>query len=146
MASADAMKLLSGAGAATVVNPSDLSNVGAHSTTPPLHALGGSSRMSSKRRLPGAKPKGTKYTCHVCGSKFDRKFSLNRHQKCHTLAKPYPCPVPECGKFFAEKNTVKRHVQSKHPSFQESTASPPRSPNANKRVKLDAEGGGASSE
>jgi DNA-directed RNA polymerase subunit RPC12/RpoP len=45
-----------------------------------------------------------------CNNGYDRKFTLTRHYKIHSGAKPYKCA--ECGKTFREKSSHKRHLQS----------------------------------
>ncbi|XP_053159167.1 zinc finger protein 160-like [Hemicordylus capensis] len=55
-------------------------------------------------------------SCSVCGKRFGRKSSLNRHLKIHSGEKPYKCST--CGKCFLEKSNfithVGRHIKKSH--------------------------------
>ena len=56
----------------------------------------------------GEKP--VKATCHMCGKGFYRtsKSEIERHLRTHTGEKPFKCEI--CGKSFALKQTLKKHV------------------------------------
>lgn len=44
-----------------------------------------------------------------CGQSFGTRFSMKRHEKTHTRAKPFQCEF--CDKSFAEKSTLVRHIR-----------------------------------
>jgi len=46
-----------------------------------------------------------------CEAVVGTHFSLKRHMKRHTGARPFICTWPKCEKAFAEKSTLKRHLK-----------------------------------
>ena len=36
-----------------------------------------------------------------CGRRFRQKVDLQKHERTHTLEKPFKCTEPDCGKAFA---------------------------------------------
>ena len=49
------------------------------------------------------------FQCETCGLGVASRFSLTRHLKRHTGARPFKCEHPQCNKAFAEKSTLRRH-------------------------------------
>jgi uncharacterized Zn-finger protein len=50
---------------------------------------------------------GKALRCDQCGGLFTKRFSLHRHLKRHTGARPHICKI--CQRGFAEKSTLQRH-------------------------------------
>ncbi|KAI9319534.1 hypothetical protein DFJ73DRAFT_967344 [Zopfochytrium polystomum] len=48
----------------------------------------------------------------ACGKTFSRKFNLQSHEKVHSDAKPFRCPV--CSIHFRRKHDLQRHMRSLH--------------------------------
>lgn len=49
--------------------------------------------------------------CSYCGMTFNKKEHLQRHERTHTLDRPYHCDFPGCGKAFARRDTLTRHTR-----------------------------------
>ena len=47
--------------------------------------------------------------CPREGRPFKAKYKLVNHIRVHTGEKPFPCPFPGCGKFFARSENLKIH-------------------------------------
>lgn len=56
------------------------------------------------------------YKCQTCGADFKTPVRLKVHENSHK-EKMYECPVPECHKMFVVNQTLRRHVEKRHPSF-----------------------------
>uniref|UniRef100_A0A8C6WY91 Zinc finger protein 341 n=1 Tax=Neogobius melanostomus TaxID=47308 RepID=A0A8C6WY91_9GOBI len=70
---------------------------------------------SSKKGTEGAtadhlKGKGPKLKCNFCDKIFCKNFDLQQHIRSHTGEKPFQCIV--CGRAFAQKSNVKKHMQT----------------------------------
>ncbi|XP_021171797.2 zinc finger protein 341 isoform X4 [Fundulus heteroclitus] len=70
---------------------------------------------SSKKATDGAtaehpKGKGPKLKCNFCDKFFSKNFDLQQHIRSHTGEKPFQCIV--CGRAFAQKSNVKKHMQT----------------------------------
>ena len=45
------------------------------------------------------------FACHFgCGRRFRQKIDLKKHERTHTLEKPFKCTEPDCGKAFARED------------------------------------------
>ncbi|XP_013870817.1 zinc finger protein 341 [Austrofundulus limnaeus] len=56
------------------------------------------------------KGKGLKLKCNFCDKIFSKNFDLQQHIRSHTGEKPFQCIV--CGRAFAQKSNVKKHMQT----------------------------------
>uniref|UniRef100_A0A3Q3XC08 C2H2-type domain-containing protein n=1 Tax=Mola mola TaxID=94237 RepID=A0A3Q3XC08_MOLML len=56
------------------------------------------------------KGKGPKLKCNYCNKIFLKNFDLQQHIRSHTGEKPFQCIV--CGRAFAQKSNVKKHMQT----------------------------------
>ncbi|KAM4737182.1 zinc finger protein 341 [Anableps anableps] len=69
---------------------------------------------SSKKNADGAtdhlKGKAPKLKCNFCDKFFSKNFDLQQHIRSHTGEKPFQCIV--CGRAFAQKSNVKKHMQT----------------------------------
>ncbi|XP_054724314.1 zinc finger protein 341-like [Uloborus diversus] len=54
--------------------------------------------------------KDHKLKCSYCWKSFMKNFDLQQHIRCHTGEKPFQCIV--CGRAFAQKSNVKKHMQT----------------------------------
>ncbi|XP_055934134.1 zinc finger protein 341-like isoform X1 [Argiope bruennichi] len=54
--------------------------------------------------------KDNKLSCAYCCKNFTKNFDLQQHIRCHTGEKPFQCIV--CGRAFAQKSNVKKHMQT----------------------------------
>uniref|UniRef100_A0A3B5KWT9 C2H2-type domain-containing protein n=1 Tax=Xiphophorus couchianus TaxID=32473 RepID=A0A3B5KWT9_9TELE len=64
---------------------------------------------TSKKTTDGA-GKGPKLKCNFCDKFFSKNFDLQQHIRSHTGEKPFQCIV--CGRAFAQKSNVKKHMQT----------------------------------
>ncbi|KAJ4933844.1 hypothetical protein JOQ06_006653, partial [Pogonophryne albipinna] len=73
-------------------------------------------RTRSSKKIPdGAtaeqlKGKLPKLKCNFCDKIFSKNFDLQQHIRSHTGEKPFQCIV--CGRAFAQKSNVKKHMQT----------------------------------
>ncbi|XP_017266707.1 zinc finger protein 341 isoform X2 [Kryptolebias marmoratus] len=69
---------------------------------------------SNKKSPNGAteqlKGKCPKLKCNFCDKIFSKNFDLQQHIRSHTGEKPFQCIV--CGRAFAQKSNVKKHMQT----------------------------------
>ncbi|CAF93318.1 unnamed protein product [Tetraodon nigroviridis] len=56
------------------------------------------------------KGKSPKLKCNYCDKVFSKNFDLQQHIRSHTGEKPFQCIV--CGRPFAQKSNVKKHMQT----------------------------------
>uniref|UniRef100_A0A672NF83 Zinc finger protein 341-like n=1 Tax=Sinocyclocheilus grahami TaxID=75366 RepID=A0A672NF83_SINGR len=56
------------------------------------------------------KGKAQKLKCNYCEKVFTKNFDLQQHIRSHTGEKPFQCIV--CGRAFAQKSNVKKHMQT----------------------------------
>ncbi|KAJ8016698.1 hypothetical protein DPEC_G00010020 [Dallia pectoralis] len=56
------------------------------------------------------KGKSQKLLCNFCDKVFSKNFDLQQHIRSHTGEKPFQCIV--CGRAFAQKSNVKKHMQT----------------------------------
>lgn len=76
--------------------------------------MAASAASSGGNSAAGAKlPKRKERTavCSYCNMSFNKKEHLQRHERTHTLARPYVCEYPDCGKTFARRDTLTRHTR-----------------------------------
>ena len=62
-------------------------------------------------------PENGDHACHWqdCpreGKAFKAKYKLVNHVRVHTGEKPFPCPFPGCGRFFARSENLKIHKRT----------------------------------
>ncbi|XP_029689469.1 zinc finger protein 341 isoform X1 [Takifugu rubripes] len=62
---------------------------------------------STAEQLKGKVPK---LKCNYCDKVFSKNFDLQQHIRSHTGEKPFQCIV--CGRPFAQKSNVKKHMQT----------------------------------
>ncbi|XP_063633400.1 zinc finger protein 726-like [Cydia splendana] len=67
---------------------------------------------SEKVKKHKAKHTATNIPCIVCGMFFEMPDKLIQHQRKHFGEKKFPCPL--CDKRFFRKDTVGKHIRSKH--------------------------------
>uniref|UniRef100_A0A3Q2QJE7 Zinc finger protein 341 n=1 Tax=Fundulus heteroclitus TaxID=8078 RepID=A0A3Q2QJE7_FUNHE len=70
-------------------------------------------RLTISKSLSSAehpKGKGPKLKCNFCDKFFSKNFDLQQHIRSHTGEKPFQCIV--CGRAFAQKSNVKKHMQT----------------------------------
>ncbi|XP_077982725.1 zinc finger protein 341-like isoform X2 [Glandiceps talaboti] len=68
---------------------------------------------AAKRRRNGSQDpskKLGKLKCTYCDKTFNKNFDLQQHIRSHTGEKPFQCIV--CGRAFAQKSNVKKHMQT----------------------------------
>lgn len=52
------------------------------------------------------------FACHFgCGRRFRQRIDLRKHERTHTLEKPFKCTEPDCGKAFARDDYRKKHMR-----------------------------------
>ncbi|KAF8512613.1 hypothetical protein BU17DRAFT_69159 [Hysterangium stoloniferum] len=52
------------------------------------------------------------YKCPTCGDMFDRRATLEIHERTHTGERPFVCSFPRCGKSFTVKSNATRHERT----------------------------------
>ncbi|XP_048097423.1 zinc finger protein 341 isoform X1 [Alosa alosa] len=81
------------------------------------------SRRTKKDQQEQVKGKIQRLKCDFCEKVFTKNFDLQQHIRSHTGEKPFQCIV--CGRAFAQKSNVKKHMQTHKvwPSGTDSTGS-----------------------
>ncbi|XP_056130663.1 zinc finger protein 341 [Lampris incognitus] len=69
-----------------------------------------SKKSSDRATEEPLKGKGPKLKCNFCEKIFSKNFDLQQHIRSHTGEKPFQCIV--CGRAFAQKSNVKKHMQT----------------------------------
>ena len=62
----------------------------------------------STKTSPVVEEKGKKLFCSYCQKGFNKNFDLAQHVRSHTGERPYQCVI--CGRGFAQKSNVKKHM------------------------------------
>uniref|UniRef100_UPI00398F2297 zinc finger protein 341 n=1 Tax=Pristiophorus japonicus TaxID=55135 RepID=UPI00398F2297 len=72
----------------------------------------GGKNRHCKDAMGGQEGKGKlqKLKCNYCDKMFGKNFDLQQHIRSHTGEKPFQCIV--CGRAFAQKSNVKKHMQT----------------------------------
>ncbi|KAL1262569.1 hypothetical protein QQF64_005308 [Cirrhinus molitorella] len=65
------------------------------------------SQTNLKRHLVDSHSDNKAFSCPVCGGRFSRLFSLQKHMRIHTGEMPFSCP--DCGKTFRDKYSMDTH-------------------------------------
>lgn len=69
-----------------------------------------SHRGSLKSHIDSIHAKKKPFECHLCGKSFARKLTLTRHLQVHTGEKPHECPI--CLKRLSRKHILKQHMET----------------------------------
>ncbi|XP_016349582.1 zinc finger protein 341-like [Sinocyclocheilus anshuiensis] len=71
-----------------------------------------SAKLKNSYFIPAGQTKGKaqKLKCNYCEKVFTKNFDLQQHIRSHTGEKPFQCIV--CGRAFAQKSNVKKHMQT----------------------------------
>ncbi|KAG5838041.1 hypothetical protein ANANG_G00219580 [Anguilla anguilla] len=78
-----------------------------HKTAPPRRAKNDGANGQEVGQVKG---KAQKLKCNFCEKTFTKNFDLQQHIRSHTGEKPFQCIV--CGRAFAQKSNVKKHMQT----------------------------------
>ncbi|XP_076353573.1 zinc finger protein 341-like isoform X1 [Tachypleus tridentatus] len=85
-----------------------------------------------------------KLRCPYCSKEFTKNFDMQQHIRCHTGVKPFQCIV--CGRAFAQKSNVKKHMQT-HKVWPDGLAHTlPKQPlgeNSSSNIEIDTKSDGA---
>ena len=69
--------------------------------------IGGKGNTEESKQL-SKESKNKKLFCSYCHKGFNKVFDLTQHTRSHTGEKPYQCVI--CGRGFAQKSNVKKHM------------------------------------
>ncbi|KAH9941679.1 uncharacterized protein BXZ73DRAFT_98068 [Epithele typhae] len=98
-----------------------LSEVVEHSPCPSLSSLVSDCESSESSPGPATPPShgdpqhnGKHFQCEICLEWFSTKFNLGQHKNSgkHADIRPFPCPLPDCGRAFGKKHDLTRHIVS----------------------------------
>lgn len=64
------------------------------------------------------------HRCRIdgCGRMFMTKYRRDRHEKTHSVERPFTCPVAACGATFKRQDSMRGHVRSVHMSLDRAAA------------------------
>ncbi|KAI8808971.1 hypothetical protein BJ742DRAFT_771730 [Cladochytrium replicatum] len=88
------------------------SPVESSSTSPESQAITTLATTSTTNSGKPKPPRKFKCTAAGCDKSFTSSGHLVRHQRTHTGARPFACPLPECGARFSRHDNMQQHYRS----------------------------------
>lgn len=83
-----------------------------------------SQEVETKKRNKKKPTVAKQYQCKLCPASFERTGHLHAHiETVHERKKPHACPYG-CGKVFAHKSSLGRHIRGYHETSESSTKKP----------------------